>query len=293
MLRSACNSSIGRRPAPFSSAQPVARSLVRVKIGGGPQMTPQQMEAMQQAMKDPAFAQRMQEMQEAMKRPEVQQQMAAMQAAMQNQALQQRMASLKDDPEFAEIFADIQKGGMQALMKYYNDPAFLAKLGEKLGDVAPGGGAPPAAAVRPPPMAAAAAAAAAPAEAPEINNIRDAAKYGDEEAVEDFIAIGKDLNEPDAQGRTALHYAVAYDHPIIAKMLVDEGANLESRDSLNNTPLHYAAGYGRVGLARMLLDAGADKTVQNNTGKTPIDLAKLDGRNPINADTELVKRLEL
>ncbi|PNW70016.1 hypothetical protein CHLRE_17g702200v5 [Chlamydomonas reinhardtii] len=290
MLRSACNSAIGRRPAPFSSAQPVARSLVRVKIGGGaPQMTPEQMQAMQQAMKDPAFAKRMQEMQEMMKRPEVQQQMAAMQAAMQNQALQQRMASLKDDPEFADIFADIQKGGMQALMKYYNDPEFLAKLGDKLGDVAPAVGA-PAAAVRPPP---AAAAAAAPTEAPEINNIRDAAKYGDEEAVEDFIAIGKDLNEPDAQGRTALHYSVAYDHPVIAKMLVDEGANLEARDSLNNTPLHYAAGYGRVALARMLLDAGADKTVQNNTGKTPIDLAKLDGRNPINADAELIKRLEL
>ncbi|KAG2450834.1 hypothetical protein HYH02_004668 [Chlamydomonas schloesseri] len=290
MLRSACTQSLGRRPAPFSSAKPVARGSIRAKIGGGPQMTPQQMEAMQQAMKDPAFAKRMQEMQEMMKRPEVQQQMAAMQAAMQNQALQQRMAALKDDPEFADIFADIQKGGMGALMKYYNDPEFLAKLGEKLGDVAPAAAGAPAAAMRPPPVAAA---AAAPAEAPEINNIRDAAKYGDEEAVEDFIAIGKDLNEADAQGRTALHYAVAYDHPIIAKMLVDEGANLEARDSLNNTPLHYAAGYGRVGLARMLLDAGSDKTVQNNTGKTPIDLAKLDGRNPVNADAELIKRLEL
>eukprot|EP00198_Chlamydomonas_reinhardtii_P002423 XP_001691759.1 predicted protein [Chlamydomonas reinhardtii] len=298
MLRSACNSAIGRRPAPFSSAQPVARSLVRVKIGGGaPQMTPEQMQAMQQAMKDPAFAKRMQEMQEMMKRPEVQQQMAAMQAAMQNQALQQRMASLKDDPEFADIFADIQKGGMQALMKYYNDPEFLAKLGDKLGSS-------PTTGVRQQ--------SDVPAHGPALHTkmhmdtrapwLTSVAtfickhthnRYGDEEAVEDFIAIGKDLNEPDAQGRTALHYSVAYDHPVIAKMLVDEGANLEARDSLNNTPLHYAAGYGRVALARMLLDAGADKTVQNNTGKTPIDLAKLDGRNPINADAELIKRLEL
>lgn len=29
----------------------------------------------------------------------------------------QRMAELKDDPEFKEMFAEIQKGGMGALMK--------------------------------------------------------------------------------------------------------------------------------------------------------------------------------
>lgn len=32
-------------------------------------------------------------------------------------------------------------------------------------------------------------------------------RYGDEEAVEDFIAIGKNVNEQDAQGRTPMHYA--------------------------------------------------------------------------------------
>lgn len=45
-------------------------------------------------------------------------------------------------------------------------------------------------------------------------------RYGDEEAVEDFLAIGKDPNEGDAQGRTALHYATAYDQAIIARMLL-------------------------------------------------------------------------
>ncbi|GLC50215.1 hypothetical protein PLESTB_000355100 [Pleodorina starrii] len=244
---------------------------------------PQLQEMMAKAMQDPNFQKQMQQMQEMMKRPEIQKQMAEMQAVAQNQQLQQRMQELKNDPEFAEIFADIQKGGMQALMKYYNDPKFLSKLGEKIGDVAPSAGAAaPAASAGP---------VAAPPE-PEINNIRDAAKFGDEEAVEDFIAIGKDINEPDAQGRTALHYAVAYDHAVIAKMLVDEGANLEARDTMNNTPLHYACGYGRTGLARMLLNAGADKTVQNNTGKTPLDLAKLDGRNPVNADADLLKDLQ-
>ena len=57
------------------------------------------------------------------------------------------------------------------MMKYMNDPKLLAKLGTKLGDLAPG--APDAGAAAP----AAAPAAAAPAAAaePEINNLRDAA----------------------------------------------------------------------------------------------------------------------
>lgn len=65
----------------------------------------------------------------------------------------------------------------------------LAKIGEHLGDVqvqVPPPGAAPAA-------AAAAAGAVRPlgADVPEIDNLFDAAKYGDLEAVEDFIAIGK------------------------------------------------------------------------------------------------------
>lgn len=62
----------------------------------------------------------------------------------------------------------------------------LAKIGERLGDVQ---------VQVPPPGAAAAAPGAAPrppaADVPEIDNLFDAAKYGDLEAVEDFIAIGK------------------------------------------------------------------------------------------------------
>jgi hypothetical protein len=41
---------------------------------------------------------------------------------MQNQQVQQRMASLREDPEFKQMFQEIQAGGMGALMKYMNDP---------------------------------------------------------------------------------------------------------------------------------------------------------------------------
>ena len=47
-------------------------------------------------------------------------------------------------------------------------------------------------------------------------------RYGDEEALEDFIAIGKDINEADKEGRTALHYATAFNQPTCASMLLSE-----------------------------------------------------------------------
>ncbi len=56
-------------------------------------------------------------MQAMMARPEMKQQLAEMQQFMQNQQMQQRMQELRSDPEFKQMFEDIQKGGMGALMK--------------------------------------------------------------------------------------------------------------------------------------------------------------------------------
>jgi hypothetical protein len=60
-----------------------------------------------------------------------------------------------------------RKNGMQALMKYWNDPQMLAKIGERMGDVSGGADAPA-------PGPGSSAAAAAPAL--EINTLLDAAK---------------------------------------------------------------------------------------------------------------------
>ena len=69
------------------------------------------------------------------------------------------------------MFEDIQKGGMAAIMKYMNDPVWLARVGDKMGDVSAllaggGGGGGPAAGPAAP--------AAAPV--PDINSLLDAAK---------------------------------------------------------------------------------------------------------------------
>eukprot|EP00879_Flechtneria_rotunda_P004810 GHRR01005082.1.p1 GENE.GHRR01005082.1~~GHRR01005082.1.p1 ORF type:complete len:272 (+),score=126.73 GHRR01005082.1:114-929(+) len=261
-LQSCSNAARLQLASKFNTAPPKHRQ-VKARAGEIPDAMKEQMA---QAMQDPAMQARLKQMQEMMTRPEMQQQLAEMQAYMQNQQLQQRMQELKNDPEFKGMFDEIQKGGMGALMKYMNDPKVLAKLGEKLGDVPPPSAAPAA-------VAPERAAAAGAADVPDIDNLVDAAKYGDLEAVEDFIAVGKDVNAGDNEQRTPLHYAAGYNHIEIAVQLIEAGANLETTDSKGNTPLHYAAGYGRPQLVELLLAHGADKTAKNGSGKTACDLA--------------------
>lgn len=116
-------------------------------------------------------------------------------------------------------------------------------------------------------------------------------RYGDLEATEDFLAVGKDINMQDDEGRTPLHYAAAHDHTRIAQVLVDGKADVEKLDSKNNTPLHYACGYGRLDLVDILLRADANVQAENQNGKKPIDLAKLNEQNPVLADKEIVEKL--
>eukprot|EP00889_Picochlorum_renovo_P002154 jgi/Picre1/29184/NNA_004577.t1 len=113
------------------------------------------------------------------------------------------------------MFDEIKTGGMAAMMKYMNDPTFLAKIGEKLGDVPMTGEQ----------QEQPAAAAAAP---PEINTILDAAQYGDVEAIEDFVAIGK-ADMTDDLGETP-SLAVAYDQGAAAGALLENGIDVNAAD---------------------------------------------------------------
>merc|ERR1719183_3308443 len=58
--------------------------------------------------------------------------------------VKERMDKLKEDPEMGPIMKEIESGGPQAMMKYWNDPKILKKINAAMGDVAPmfGGGVP-------------------------------------------------------------------------------------------------------------------------------------------------------
>lgn len=64
-------------------------------------------------------------MQDAMQRPEMQQQMAQMQSFMANPQLQQKLQTLRNDPDFADFFKDLQTGGMQVWTGPYHSIVVL------------------------------------------------------------------------------------------------------------------------------------------------------------------------
>jgi hypothetical protein len=254
----------------------VQKCRTRVKAAEGEQGD--KMKALQDAMNNPEL---LKAVEERMQQPEVQQEMQAMNAMMSNPEFMARAAELREDPDLKPMFEEIRTGGMAAMMKYMNDPVFLTKIGEKLGDLPIDQAAAPAA---PPP----AAAPAAPA--PEINSILDAARYGDLEAIEDFVAIGKGEFKDD-QGRTALHYAVAYDQGAAAGALIENGVDVNAQDNMGNTALHFAAGYGRGSAVKALLTVGVNPSTKNNEGKTAKDLITDQPNNPLNNITEILNQL--
>ena len=51
-------------------------------------------------------------------------------------------------------------------------------------------------------------------------------RHGDLEATEDLLAVKKNVDQRDAEQRTPLHYAIAYNHPDVMQELLDAGADL-------------------------------------------------------------------
>lgn len=155
-----------------------------------PEQLKKMQESMNAAMQNPEVKERMNQMQEALKNPQVRQQLEQTMAYMQNEDTQKRIKEMREDPELKAKFEEIQKGGFGAMMKAMNDVEFLEKVGRRVGPP-PGMTQPP-----PPPPSTTEEAPSTPTTEeqptmPEINTLLDAAKYGDLEAVEDFLAIGK------------------------------------------------------------------------------------------------------
>ena len=72
--------------------------------------------------------------------------------------------------------------------------------------------------------------------------------------VKSALTRGEDINEKDSDGRTALIWAVAFEHNSVVKLLLDQRAvDVNVKDNDGRTSLHCAASYNNAGVARMLL----------------------------------------
>lgn len=201
--------------------------------------------------------------------------------------MEAKMRELKMDPELAPILEDLETGGPAAMMKYWQDPDAMSKLGRAFQDM-PGllGGMPGAVA-----GAAGGAAAARGVDAslnaeegdgePEAPTLLSAAMEGEVDKLTALLKEGAAVNEADEDGRTALHFACGYGELPCAKVLLEHKASVNSVDNNKNTPLHYAAGYGEKACVQLLLDSGASLTDKNDDGKTPLEVAQLNDQSEI------------
>jgi uncharacterized protein len=108
--------------------------------------------------------------------------------------------------------------------------------------------------------------------------LADAAQQGDKDRVRALLQEKADINAPQGDGMTALHWAAFQDDVEMAKMLVAAGANLKAVTRLEAiTPLVMASKNGSAAMIGVLLDAGADPNAADGNGTTPLMMASASG----------------
>jgi ankyrin repeat protein/peptidoglycan/LPS O-acetylase OafA/YrhL len=112
------------------------------------------------------------------------------------------------------------------------------------------------------------------AEIERAESLPFAAKFGQRDVVDEFLADGTDVNTRDDWGATALHWAAATGRVEIIKTLFDEGADPNLRTSDGSRPLHWAAFLGRAQVVELLLENGADPNERNQKGEIPLDTVR-------------------
>jgi uncharacterized protein len=106
----------------------------------------------------------------------------------------------------------------------------------------------------------------------------DAVKSGDREAALALIARGADVNTTEADGTTALHWAVQQDELELVNQLVRAGAGVSTANDYGSTPMSEAAIVANPAVIRALLDAGADVESPNADGQTALMVVARSGR---------------
>ena len=89
-----------------------------------------------------------------------------------------------------------------------------------------------------------------------------------------FPLASAPISHANAQRHTLLHLAAVLGFHRLSAFLIARGIDLESPDRNGFTALHFAALYGRVAITRQLLDAGAASYARNRAGKTAHDIAR-------------------
>jgi uncharacterized protein len=98
----------------------------------------------------------------------------------------------------------------------------------------------------------------------------EAVKSGDRSAAIALIAKRVDVNVPEVDGTTALHWAVHRSDLDLVDRLIKAGADVKAKNQYDVTPLAEAAVVGDVAVIGKLLNAGADVNAANREGQTAL-----------------------
>jgi len=107
--------------------------------------------------------------------------------------------------------------------------------------------------------------------------VADAAMRRDIAGVRALVRQKADVNAPQADGATAIHWAVYYDDTAMVDLLIGAGANVEATNRLGSTPLSLACINGNTGVIERLLKAGANPNERGPNGETPLMMAARTG----------------
>lgn len=121
-------------------------------------------------------------------------------------------------------------------------------------------------------IAGAVADAAGPAE-----SLVDAVKSGDGARVRALLDRRADVNAPELDGTTALHWAVHHNDAALVDRLIGAGAHVQARNRYGATPLFLACENGHAPIVKRLLKAGADPNTTSHDGETALMTAARTG----------------
>ena len=108
--------------------------------------------------------------------------------------------------------------------------------------------------------------------------LADAAEKQNGAQVKSLLAGKADVNAPQADGMTALHWAAQHDDAELAKQFLAAGANAKVANRYGVTPLALACTNGSGPIVEMLLAAGADPNSALAGGETALMTAARTGR---------------
>jgi ankyrin repeat protein len=108
--------------------------------------------------------------------------------------------------------------------------------------------------------------------------LADAAERQNFAEVRALVENGADVNAPQADGMTALHWAAYHDDLEAARLLITAGADAKAANRYGVQPLSLACTNGNAALVEALLAAGADPNAALAGGETPLMTAARTGR---------------